>query len=107
MPKIVPTEQALALNKALNNVGIETKLEYYDGHKHVDICIPAAKIYIEVDGSQHYTNPKQIISDFTRDQYSVLDGFHTLHLPNQIVDGHVIKIARAIKKIVNLSVAAQ
>ena len=101
MPKIVPTENALLLNQALNPVGIETVLEHWDGHKHVDIFIPKGKIYIEIDGPQHYTNAVQIVTDFLRDQYSTHDGFHTMRLPNEVVQKDAIRIARAIKKILN------
>jgi len=58
MYKTEPTENARILNEALNKVGIETKLEHWDGHKHVDIFIPKGKIYIEIDGPQHYTSPR-------------------------------------------------
>lgn len=101
MYKVQPTENALLLNNALNAVGIETKLEHWDGHKHIDIFIPKGKIYIEIDGPQHYTSPRQIVSDFQRDHYSDDDGFHTMHIPNEVVQKHAMKIARAMKKILN------
>jgi len=105
MSRIEPTKNALLLNQALNAVGIETVLEYWDGHKHIDICIPKGKIYVEIDGPQHYTNPVQIVSDLKRDQYSSHDGFHTMRLPNEVIVKDAIKIARAIKKILNISSA--
>lgn len=101
MYKVEPTENALLLNDALNKVGIETVLEHWDGHKHIDIFIPKGKIYIEIDGPQHYTSPRQIVSDFHRDHYSDDDGFHTMHIPNDIVQKQSMKIARAMKKILN------
>jgi very-short-patch-repair endonuclease len=107
MPKVAPTKIALSLNQALNAVGIETIIEYWDGHKHVDICIPKAKIYIEIDGVQHYTNPNQIIADFYRDQYSADAGYYTLHVPNEVVEKHAIKVARAVKKILNFDGVAE
>ena len=96
-----PTKEAVMLNDALNSVGIETVLEHHDGHKCVDIYVPKAKTYIEVDGNRHYTSHHQIISDFERDHHSDDDGFHTLHIPNEAVHKHAIKIARALKKMVN------
>ena len=101
MYKVEPTENALLLNNALNAVGVETVLEHWDGHKHIDIFIPKGKIYIEIDGTQHYTSPLQIVSDFHRDHYSDDNGFHTMHIPNVIVQKQAIKIARAIKKILS------
>jgi very-short-patch-repair endonuclease len=101
MYKVEPTENALLLNDALNKVGIETVLEHWDGHKHIDIFIPKGNIYIEIDGPQHYTSPRQIVSDFQRDHYSDDAGFHTMHIPNEMVQKHPMKIARAMKKILN------
>ena len=46
MSNIRPTKEALLLNKELNKVGILTELEHWDGHKHVDIYVPAGKLYI-------------------------------------------------------------
>ena len=100
MVKPKSTANTILLNNALTAVGIETILEYYDGHKHVDIYIPKGKIYIEIDGAQHYTNAFQMVTDFARDHYSDDDGFHTLRIPNEVVEKQSIKIARALKKIV-------
>lgn len=96
-----PTKEAVMLNNALRSVGIETILEHHDGHKCVDIYIPKAKTYIEVDGLHHYTDLEQIRADFARDHFSDDDGFHTLHIPNEAVRTQAIKIARALKKMVN------
>lgn len=101
MYKVEPTEHALILNSAFQKVGIETELEHFDGHKHIDIYIPKGKIYIEVDGPNHYTNHLQMIDDFKRDKYSTEDGFHTVHIPNAVVEKDSIKIARAFKKMLN------
>jgi very-short-patch-repair endonuclease len=101
MYKTVPTENALLLNNALNTVGIETIVEHWDGHKHVDVFIPKGQIYIEIDGPHHLTRASQIMADFQRDFYSMNDGFHTIHIPNEIVQKDAMKIARAIKKVLN------
>lgn len=97
----MPTQNAILLNDALCHLGIETKLEHFDGHKHIDIFIPKGKIYIEIDGAHHYTNAIQMVTDFERDHHSDDDGFHTLRIPNEVVEKQAIKIARAIKKIVS------
>lgn len=80
--------------------GVFAELEYWDGHKHVDIHIPSAKLYIEVDGIQHFTNPKQIASDFLRDHYSDDSGYDTLRIPNIVVKEKMDTIVKAILKIV-------
>jgi very-short-patch-repair endonuclease len=107
MSNIKPTEEELILNKALNNLGIETKLQHWDGHKHIDIFIPAGKIYIEVDGVNHFTDVRQIMSDFQRDHYSDDDGFHTLWIPSDVVNEQATSIASAILKILkNIDIAS-
>ncbi len=80
--------------------GIFAELEYWDGHKHVDIHIPSAKLYIEVDGIQHFTNANQIASDFMRDHYSNDNGYDTFRIPNEIVRDKMDTIMKAILKIV-------
>lgn len=98
MSNIKPTEEELILNKALNDLGIKTKLQHWDGHKHVDIFIPAGKIYIEVDGVNHLTSVRQIMSDFQRDHYSDDEGFHTLRIPSEAISKQSDTIATAIAK---------
>lgn len=85
----------------LTGEGIFAELEYWDGHKHVDIYIPYAKLYIEVDGVQHFTNPDQIARDFLRDHYSDDNGFDTFRIPNQIVRDKMDIVVKAILKIVS------
>lgn len=99
MPNIVPTKQTMALAEALNTRGLYVKTEHYDGHKHVDIFIPAARLYIEVDGPKHYLDPKQIIADFKRDHFSDGDDFHTMRLTNEAIEAHLIEIADAITQV--------
>ena len=101
MTKKLITEQSEKLHSALVEAGVEAHLEHWDGHKHVDICIPESKIYIEVDGAQHLTNPSQIARDFMRDHYSDIDGFNTLHIPNEVVDNDLSRVVKAIVKLVN------
>ncbi|MDP2684979.1 MAG: hypothetical protein Q8P20_08160 [bacterium] len=91
------TPQAEKLCEALRNRKIFCKTEVWDGHKHIDISIPWAKIDIEVDGLQHYTNAKQMISDFDRSYWSVQnDNYDTFHVPNTILDSHLEQVADAL-----------
>lgn len=100
MAKNVVTEESKRLRTALLAQGVQAELECWDGHKHVDICIPTSKIYIEVDGMHHFTNPDQMARDFIRDHYSDDDGFNTLHIPNSVVATDLDKVVKAIKKVV-------
>lgn len=101
MPKKIPTKFVKKLADALEKRGVVLELEHWDKHKHVDIYIPKGKIYIEVDGAQHDTKVKQIISDFERDYYSFKDGFFTKRITNEEVELHCEQIADAIAEIVN------
>lgn len=100
MAKRVITQQAKDLHQALVNKGIAADLEFWDGHKHLDICIPAAKLYIEVDGMHHFTNPDQMARDFIRDHYSDDEGFSTLRIPNQVVVDQLEEVVAAIENVV-------
>jgi hypothetical protein len=92
-----PTPQAVNLYNALMGRKIHCILEAWDEHKHIDISIPWAKIDIEVDGLQHYTNPEQIKADFERSWYSTMDDdFDTFHVPNMIIDQHLDQVADAL-----------
>jgi len=92
----IPTKQVLALNEALQKRGIKVELEHWDGHKHVDMYIGDAQMYIEIDGIQHYTDPKQFAADLKRDHYSDDSNFVTKHISNQLVETHLDEIADAI-----------
>jgi very-short-patch-repair endonuclease len=103
MPNITPTKQVLMLADALKQRGIILELEHWDGHKHIDIYIPNCNLYIEVDGLQHSTDVKQIISDFNRDYFSSKDDFFTKHITNQLIENHLAEIANAIAQVVKNS----
>jgi very-short-patch-repair endonuclease len=95
------TKQTRALYEALNKRGIQGELEYWDGHKHVDIAILKAGIFIEIDGLQHFTDPKEIERDFKRNHFSEGDDFNTIHIPNIIIDKFLNKVVGAIVEVVN------
>lgn len=99
VPNIVPTKQTLSLVHALEEQGLKVHTEYWDGHKHVDIFIPDARMCIEIDGLQHFINPDQIIADFEREYYSSKDGIYTIHITNQLIESHLNEIATAITRV--------
>lgn len=100
MPKNIPTTHENLLASALVALGIRVEQQHWDGHKHIDIFIPEARIYIEVDGVPHYTHPDQLVADFSRDYYSFKQGFFTKHITNEAIDTHLDQIANAIAQIV-------
>lgn len=100
MPENVPTRQTVVLANALRARNVNVAVEHWDGHKHIDIYLPDARIYIEVDGLKHYVEPKQIIADLRRDHFSDGDDFSTMRITNQLVDTHLNEIADAIAGVV-------
>ncbi len=93
------TEHEKKLFDALVEEGIYCELGFCDGKKCVDLTIPRLRLYIEIDGMQHYTDPEQILTDIKRDQYSEKDGFDTLRIPNTAIDKDLSKIVKAIRQI--------
>ena len=91
-----PTDEACALKEALEQKGVLVRLETYDGYKHVDLCIPKAKLDVEVDGIRHLTDPYQIVADLHRGYYSHIDGYNTMHIPNELIHSHLKEIAEAL-----------
>lgn len=104
MEKNFSTSNSKALHEALKERGIDSILEYNDGHKAVDIAILPAHIYIEVDGIQHFTNPEQIMRDFKRNHYSDGDDFSTFYVTNQIIEKYLTEVADALVEVVKLRV---
>ena len=84
------TPQAIALYKALQVRRISSKLEVWDGYKHIDLSIPWARMDVEIDGFQHYVSAKQIESDLERSYYSAInDDFYTMHIPNTAIQANL------------------
>ena len=96
------SNQAKMLYDALCKKGITAQLEYSDGHKTVDIAILNPRIYIEVDGIQHFTNPEQIMRDFKRYHFSDGDDFSTFYVTNQIIDHYLDEVVNALVKVVEM-----
>jgi very-short-patch-repair endonuclease len=89
------------LSKALDSFEVKHELEYDDGHKHVDIAIEWAKLYLELDGSQHGLSPKQMCADDERDKHSLKEGFVTKRIPNIWVEKDVDRLALSIATLAN------
>lgn len=99
-PKDTRTYYTKKLNKELKRRGWNTKEEFFDGYKKVDIAILNAKLYIEVDGSQHNWNYKQALRDLQRDYYSLEDGFITIHVPNSLIKKRFSETMEYLEKII-------
>ncbi len=92
----ISTQEALALKRALEQLGVRVLKEVDDGHKSIDLAIPSAKINIEVDGIHHLTNPYQIVADLGRGYYSHKKGYNTMHIPNEMIRLHLKDIAEGL-----------
>jgi very-short-patch-repair endonuclease len=91
-----PSKEANILKEALVKLGIRVLVEVDDGHKHIDLAIPRAKLNIEVDGIQHLTDSHQIIADLNRGYYSNKKGYNTMHIPNEMIHSHLKEISEAL-----------
>ncbi len=100
MHETIPTKQTVKLADALRARNVRISVEHWDGHKRIDIFVPDARLYIEVDGLQHFVDPKQIIADLRRDHFSDGDDFSTMRITNQLIDTHLEPIADAIAEVV-------
>lgn len=95
------TPEALALKRELEDRGVITVSEQWDGYKHIDLVVHRARLNIEVDGIHHYTNADQIVADLKRSHHSDFKGYDTIHIPNVFVnDKRVLQqIADALAKV--------
>jgi hypothetical protein len=97
--KPIITPQAIKLATALKEKGITSELEAFEGDKHVAIAIPEAKLYLEVDGKNHLTDPEHLFRDLQRDACSHDEGVDTVHIPDIYVDSALDEIADAIAEV--------
>ena len=93
------SDQARKLHSALIQRGVESEIEKWDQHKHIDISIESAKLYIEIDGDRHYTDAETIMRDLKRDYFSNEEGYDTIHIPNTAVDTRLDEVAQALTEV--------
>jgi very-short-patch-repair endonuclease len=99
LPVSPATPQAKKLYRALKEKDVKCILEFYDEHKHVDICIPDAKIHIEIDGDAHFFDHRQIKADALRDSWSEKEGFKTFRFSNEFIDVRLDEVVNEIMKV--------
>lgn len=95
------SDQARKLHSALIQRGVAVEIEKWDEHKHIDLSIESAGLYIEIDGDSHYTDAETIKRDLKRDYFSNEEGYDTLHIPNHIIDEQIDAVADAITEVAN------
>ena len=96
------SDQARKLHSALLQRGIGVEIEKWDEHKHIDLSIESAGLYIEIDGDNHYTDAATIMRDLERDYFSNEDGYDTIHIPNHIIDEQLDRVAEAIAEVAHV-----
>ena len=79
---------------------IPCEYEASDGHKHIDIAIHDAKLYIEIDGKHHITDFEQHLADLKRDTFSQQDGYITKRYSNKDIEENLDKITNVIVEFV-------
>jgi len=77
------SEESMHVYFALRDYDIPVIIEYWDKNKTVDIAIPG-KIYIEVDGQQHY-EPEAALTDLLRSFHAWKDKIPTFRISNESV----------------------
>ncbi len=91
---------------ALKRRNIEAELEYEDKDdkgevkKTVDIAVPVAKVFIELDDAHHFSTPKQNIADLQRSYHSYIKGYHTLHVFNEALRNDFLSVLREANNII-------
>lgn len=93
------SDQARQLHSALMQRGLEAEIEKWDGHKHIDLSIESAGLYLEINGDNHYLDPDTIMRDLKRDYYSNEAGFDTLHVPNYFIENEIDAVADALVEV--------
>lgn len=93
------TKHEQKLFDALVKRGVKVEPLYNDGHKTVDMAIHSARLFIEVDNLDHFTNSDQIIRDLKRAHFSDGDDYRTFYVTNQILDKFLDQVADALKEV--------
>lgn len=90
----------MALIENKNKTLQETHKNALQSADSVDIAVLDAKLFIEVDGLQHFTDPTQIIRYFKRSHYSEGDDFSTFYVTNQIIDRCLDQVVDALVEVI-------
>ena len=97
--RIKPTACAKKLFLDLKRRGFQVYIEYYDGHKTVDIFVKDAMVHIEVDGYQHNIDGNIAIQDLWRTYHSFKEGYFTLRIPNSAIYNDFNQTSKAVSNI--------
>ena len=77
--------EAIQLYYALKKAGANPMLEWWDGHKSVDIAISRVKLNIEIDTDYQMITHEQAINDLEEAMHSFKNGFTTIRIPHVVI----------------------
>jgi len=77
--------EAIQLFYALKEAGANPMLEWWDGHKSVDIAISRVKLNVEIETDYHLITHEQAINDLEEAMHSFKNGFTTVRIPHVVV----------------------
>jgi len=77
--------EAVQLFYALKEAGANPMLEWWDGHKSVDIAISRVKLNIEIDTDYQLITHEQAIQDLEEAMHSFKNGFTTIRIPHIVI----------------------
>ncbi|GHT15690.1 hypothetical protein AGMMS4956_16210 [Bacteroidia bacterium] len=105
------TKQQVLIHLALKEQQIDNIMNYEvvygEGyHKTIDICIPQASVYLEVNGLHHAYSPRQVWSDLWRTHFSAVSGFLVLNVYNVALMRNFLYIINGIERIVEARMAS-
>ena len=77
--------EAVQLFYALKEAGANPMLEWWDGHKSIDIAISRVKLNIEIDTDYQLITHEQAIHDLEEAMHSFKNGFTTIRIPHVVI----------------------
>ncbi len=77
--------EAIQLYYALKEAGAYPMLEWWDGHKSVDIALSRVRLNLEVDTEYKMFTSDQVLSTLEERGYMYNDGFTTLRIPHMLI----------------------
>ena len=92
--------EAIQLFYALKEAGANPMLEWWDGHKSIDIAISRVKLNIEIDTDYHLITHEQAINDLEEAMHSFKNGFTTIRIPHVIIKYYLDKTVENILGII-------
>lgn len=92
--------EAIQLFYALKEAGANPMLEWWDGHKSIDIAISRVKLNIEIETDYHLITHEQAILDLEEAMHSFKNGFTTVRIPHVVIKYYLDQTVKNILGII-------